>query len=61
MNVFKDKLFGNGSNYVYYQRLAEDTQYKSSPIIYMKAMATTSRYNDIIRRLNLNIVTSLKT
>lgn len=60
MNVFKDKIFGNGSDYVYYQRLATDERFKTSPLIYMKAMATTDNYNKIIKDLDLNIVGSLK-
>lgn len=60
MNIFKDKVFGNGSNYVYYQRLATDERFKTSSLIYMKAMVTTDNYNKIIKDLNLNIVGLLK-
>lgn len=60
MNIFKDKIFGNGSNYVYYQRLATDEHFKTSSLIYMKAIATTNNYNKIIKDLDLNIVGSLK-
>lgn len=60
MNIFKDKVFGNGSDYVYYQRLATDGHFKTPSLIYMKAMATTDNYNKIIKDLDLNIVGLLK-
>ena len=60
MNVFTDKVFGNGGKYVYYQRLADDEHFKDAPMIYMKAMATSQQYNEIIKNIKLNITASLK-
>ena len=39
MSVFDDKVFGNGGNYVYYQRLATDEHFKDASMVYLKAMA----------------------
>ena len=60
MNVFDDKVFGNGSNYVYYQRLAEDTHFRSAPRIYMRGITKAGQYRDIINNINLNIVGALR-
>lgn len=60
MNVFNDKVFGNGKNYVYYKRLETDTHFKSPQMIFAKAQATTEKYKSIIDSLDLNIVTLLR-
>lgn len=60
MSVFDDKVFGNGGNYVYYQRLATDEHFKDASMVYLKAMAKNQQYREIIQSINLNIVGSLR-
>ena len=60
MNVFKDKVFGNGNNYVYYKRLETDPRFKGASRVFAKATATIGKYNKLINSINLNIVNVLK-
>lgn len=60
MSVFDDKVFGNGSHYVYYQRLAEDTHFGSAPLIYLKASLTSGEYTNILKSIDLDIVQVLR-
>ena len=60
MSFFDDKVFGNGSHYVYYQRLAEDTHFGSAPLIYLKASLTSGEYTNILNSIDLNIVQVLR-